>query len=225
MNIEYYRFHALDVAAYFKWSHVVQHNEIPILNELWLQRQACLDVTEETTFEDFTKDVYMELNWLWRQGFVDENSDLRLTLDLYMYPEIMTQKRYARVEQYFKMLAFHFILTPHLPYTLIDIKHVVTHLDYRQCSPTLAKCMIDMAEQLGLTLVKANGFPCGEQHLRKGGTVLAGMSVERARKLGEAFEENMAQASQRERRQAKHPDFDQPTSLGRAIAHLDPTDH
>ena len=64
MNNKYYLFHALDVATYFKWAHVARHNEVSILNELWMQRQTCLAVDEQTSFDDFVQDVYMELNWL-----------------------------------------------------------------------------------------------------------------------------------------------------------------
>jgi hypothetical protein len=224
VNNKYYLFHALDVATYFKWAHVARHNEVSILNELWMQRQTCLAVDEQTSFDDFVQDVYMELNWLWRQGFVDEFSDFNLALDLFLYPQVMSQKRYARVEQYFKMLALLFILTPHLPYTLLDLGRIINDLGYRRCSKTLARCIIEMTDKLGLRLVKANGFPCGESYIRQGGTVLIGMSVERSQQLAEAFEENLSMASSAQKQKAKSPDFDQPNSIGRALAHFDPAE-
>ena len=100
------------------------------INELWITAPNLFGVDEQTSFDDFVQDVYMELNWLWRQGFVDEFSDFNLALDLFLYPQVMSQKRYARVEQYFKMLALLFILTPHLPYTLLDLGRIINDLGY-----------------------------------------------------------------------------------------------
>lgn len=183
-----YLFTALDIAAYMKWCHIHQQDELDVLNRLWTIRKCCLDVPRSIRFKAFCNIVYDELYELWKRGFVSEASDISLALDPENYPQPVANKTYAKVEMYLKLLALHFILTPRLPYTLVELKREFHRIGYKTISRRLASVTLKAVERLGMVMVKDNGFPCDEDYIMAGGLVMIGLSSERVKQLAELDE-------------------------------------
>lgn len=179
----FYRFHALDVATYIKWAHLNKQMESNVIGHLWEIRESCLVFDGCEDYADFENQVFYELHQLWSRSFVDEHSDLLNALDEERYPIKIIRKNYARVELRYKLLTLHFILTPQLPYVRLDLGEDLLNLGYKRCAKTLAESILKLVETLGLSMVKANGFPCDSEYLQDSSYVLVGLSAQRVSQI------------------------------------------
>ena len=180
---KFYRFHARDVATYIKWAHLDEQTEIKVIRSLWRLRKACLQVDGLKRYADFRDAVYHELYQLWVSGYTDERADLLKSTDLERYPVRVIRKNYLRAELYFRLLTIHFILTPHLPYVRMEMRDQLLKLSHKTCSNAMATALLKLFDNLGLSLVRPNGFPIDAAYLSKGGSVLIGLSAARVAEL------------------------------------------
>ena len=115
----FYRYNALDAAAYFKWSGITSEMERTYLDLMFQMREQILARPLAKDFESFANAVFREMYHLWARGFENEFSDVNFiagdgTVALFCEQEFLA------LESYMKLLALHLILAENLPYIRIN---------------------------------------------------------------------------------------------------------
>lgn len=115
----FYRYNALDAAAYFKWSGIPSEMERTYLDLLFQMREQILARPLAKDFESFANAVFREMYHLWARGFENEFSDVNFiagdgTMALFCEQEFLA------LESYMKLLSLHLILAENLPYIRIN---------------------------------------------------------------------------------------------------------
>lgn len=114
----YYRYNALDIAAYFKWTSMPAETERIYLDLLFQMRENLLARPLAKDFESFSQAVFREMYHVWARGFESEFSDINL-----IAPEgstaLICDQGFLALESYMKLLTIHLILTENLPYVRI----------------------------------------------------------------------------------------------------------
>ncbi len=115
----FYRYNALDAAAYFKWSGIPSEMERTYLDLMFQMREQILARPLAKDFESFANAVFREMYHLWARGFENEFSDVNFiagdgTVALFCEQEFLA------LESYMKLLALHLILAENLPYIRIN---------------------------------------------------------------------------------------------------------
>ncbi len=115
----YYRYNALDIAAYIKWTGIPADTERMYLDLLFQMREQILARPLAKDFESFTQAVFREMYHVWARGFENEFSDVNL-----IAPEgsaaLFCDQEFLALESYMKLLSLHLILTENLPYVRIN---------------------------------------------------------------------------------------------------------
>jgi len=115
----YYRYNALDIAAYLKWTSVAADTERSYLDLLFQMREHILARPLAKDFESFAMAVFREMYHVWARGFENEFSDVNL-----IAPEgqvaLFCDQEFLALESYMKLLSLHLILTENLPYVRIN---------------------------------------------------------------------------------------------------------
>ena len=115
----YYRYNALDIAAYIKWTSIPAETERTYLDLLFQMREQILARPLAKDFESFAMAVFREMYHVWARGFENEFSDVNL-----IAPEgsvaLFCDQEFLSLESYMKLLSLHLILTENLPYVRIN---------------------------------------------------------------------------------------------------------
>ena len=115
----YYRYNALDIAAYIKWTSIPAETERTYLDLLFQMREQILARPLAKDFESFAMAVFREMYHVWARGFENEFSDVNL-----IAPEgsvaLFCDQEFLSLESYMKLLSLHLILTENLPYIRIN---------------------------------------------------------------------------------------------------------
>jgi len=115
----YYRYNALDIAAYLKWTSVPAEAERTYLDLIFQMREHIIARPLTKDFETFAQAVFRELYHVWARGFENEFSDVRL-----IAPEgsvaLFCDQEFLSLESYLKLLSLHLIMTENLPYVRIN---------------------------------------------------------------------------------------------------------
>jgi len=115
----YYRYNALDIAAYIKWTSIPAETERTYLDLLFQMREQILARPLSKDFESFAMAVFREMYHVWARGFENEFSDVNL-----IAPEgsvaLFCDQDFLGLESYMKLLSLHLILTENLPYVRIN---------------------------------------------------------------------------------------------------------
>lgn len=115
----YYRYNALDIAAYIKWTSIPAETERTYLDLLFQMREQILARPLAKDFESFAMAVFREMYHVWARGFENEFSDVNL-----IAPEgsvaLFCDQEFLGLESYMKLLSLHLILTENLPYVRIN---------------------------------------------------------------------------------------------------------
>jgi hypothetical protein len=115
----YYRYNALDIAAYIKWTGIPADTERTYLDLLFQMREQILARPLAKDFESFAMAVFREMYHVWARGFENEFSDVNL-----IAPEgsvaLFCDQEFLALESYMKLLSLHLILTENLPYVRIN---------------------------------------------------------------------------------------------------------
>ncbi|MEI8199346.1 MAG: hypothetical protein WCG21_04755 [Eubacteriales bacterium] len=115
----YYRYNALDIAAYIKWTSIPADTERTYLDLLFQMREHILARPLAKDFESFAMAVFREMYHVWARGFENEFSDVNL-----IAPEgsvaLFCDQEFLALESYMKLLSLHLILTENLPYVRIN---------------------------------------------------------------------------------------------------------
>ena len=115
----YYRYNALDIAAYIKWTSIPADTERTYLDLLFQMREHILARPLAKDFESFVMAVFREMYHVWARGFENEFSDVNL-----IAPEgsvaLFCDQEFLGLESYMKLLSLHLILTENLPYVRIN---------------------------------------------------------------------------------------------------------
>ncbi len=125
-----YVFNARDIAAYFKWFSVPQYLEVSYMQHIFNIGSPILATPLTRNFEEFKKEVYRELYYLWAHGFENERSDIS-----YMTSEgdlaIICDQECINLESYMKLITLHLIFTKNLPYVNLNFMGLPLHLGIR----------------------------------------------------------------------------------------------
>lgn len=117
--MSYYRYNALDIAAYIKWTSIPAETERTYLDLLFQMRENILARPLAKDFESFAMAVFREMYHVWARGFENEFSDVNL-----IAPEgsvaLFCDQEFLALESYMKLLTLHLILTENLPYVRIN---------------------------------------------------------------------------------------------------------
>lgn len=125
-----YVFNARDIAAYFKWFSVPQYLEVSYMQHIFNIGSPVLATPLTKNFEQFKKEVYRELYYLWAHGFENERSDIS-----YMTSEgdmaLICDQECINLESYMKLITLHLIFTKNLPYVNLNFMGLPLQLGIR----------------------------------------------------------------------------------------------
>lgn len=115
----YYRYNALDIAAYFKWTSMPPETERIYLDLLFQMREKILARPLANDFESFERAVFREMYHVWARGFENEFSDVNRiapedAVSLFCDPDFLA------LESYLKLISLHLMLAENLPYVRIQ---------------------------------------------------------------------------------------------------------
>lgn len=115
----FYRYNALDVAAYFKWASLPREMERTYLDLLFQIREPVLARPLAKDFESFAQAVFREMYHVWARGFENEFSDVnRIAPDDGI--ALFCDQDFLTLESYMKLISLHLILSDNLPYVRIN---------------------------------------------------------------------------------------------------------
>ncbi len=153
-----YVFNARDIAAYFKWFSVPQYLEVSYMQHIFNIGSPVLATPLTKNFEDFKKDVYRELYYLWAHGFEDERSDIS-----YMTSEgdmaLICDQDCINLESYMKLITLHLIFTKNLPYVNINFMGLPLHLGIRSDFSVYEENVLKAVTGLNLVATDKFGKP------------------------------------------------------------------
>lgn len=115
----YYRYNALDIAAYIKWTSITADTERTYLDLLFQLREHILARPLAKDFESFAMAVFREMYHVWARGFENEFSDVNLIAPKGSVA-LLCDQEFMGLESYMKLLSLHLILTENLPYVRIN---------------------------------------------------------------------------------------------------------
>jgi len=115
----YYRYNALDIAAYIKWTSIQTDTERTYLDLLFQMREQILARPLAKDFESFVMAVFREMYHVWARGFENEFSDVNL-IATEGSVALFCDQEFLALESYMKLLSLHLILTENLPYVRIN---------------------------------------------------------------------------------------------------------
>lgn len=115
-----FRYSALDVAAYFKWSSLPQEAEPTYLDFLYQLKNDILARPLTKTSDLFRQAVFREMYHVWSRGFENEFSDVNCIV-----PEgtvtLFCDQKFLALESYMKLLAIHLLVSANLPFIRIRL--------------------------------------------------------------------------------------------------------
>jgi len=153
----YYRYNALDIAAYFKWTSMPSETERTYLDLVFQMREQILARPLSKDFETFVQAVYREMYHLWARGFENEFSDINL-----IAPEdsvaLFCDQDFIALESYMKLLSMHLILAENLPYVRINFIGLPLLLGIEGDFIDYEKNVAKAAEMLHLTARDNRGY-------------------------------------------------------------------
>ena len=118
-TMTFYRYNALDAAAYFKWSGITSEMERTYLDLLFQMREQILARPLAKDFETFANAVFREMYHLWARGFENEFSDVNFIAGDGSVA-LFCEQEFLALESYMKLLSLHLILAENLPYIRIN---------------------------------------------------------------------------------------------------------
>jgi len=162
----YYRYNALDIAAYIKWTSIPAETERTYLDLLFQMREQILARPLAKDFESFTMAVFREMYHVWARGFENEFSDVNL-----IAPEgsvaLFCDQDFLGLESYMKLLSLHLILTANLPYVRINFAGLPLLIgiegDYSEFEKNLAESAkmlrLETKDYRGNVILLSQGVP------------------------------------------------------------------
>ena len=115
-----YRYNALDIAAYFKWSALPQEAEVAYLDFLFQLRGDILARPLTKDIDSFKHAVYREMYHVWSRGFENEFSDVNRIAGENAV-SIFCDQKFLALESYMKLLAMHLIVSSNLPFIQVQL--------------------------------------------------------------------------------------------------------
>ena len=110
-----YYFNARDVAAYFKYFTVPSYLEVSYMQYIFNLGKRVLAEPLTRDFEQFKREVYRELYFLWSNGFDSEKSGISSMVTEGQVSLICDQDC-INLESYMKLICLHLIFSGNLPY-------------------------------------------------------------------------------------------------------------
>lgn len=114
-----YYFNARDVAAYFKYFSVPSYLEVSYMQYVFNLGKRVLAEPLTRDFEQFKREVYRELYFLWSNGFDSERSDISAMVTEGQVSFICDQEC-INLESYMKLICLHLIFSGNLPYVNLN---------------------------------------------------------------------------------------------------------
>ena len=114
-----YYFNARDVAAYFKYFSVPSYLEVSYMQFVFNLGTRVLAEPLTRDFEQFKREVYRELYFLWSNGFDSEKSDISAMVTDGQVSLICDQDC-INLESYMKLICLHLIFSGNLPYVNLN---------------------------------------------------------------------------------------------------------
>lgn len=152
----YYRYNALDIAAYIKWTSIPAETERTYLDLLFQMREQILARPLAKDFESFAMAVFREMYHVWARGFENEFSDVNL-----IAPEgsiaLLCDQQFLALESYMKLLSLHLILTENLPYIRINFVGLPLLIGVEGEVGSFEKNLAEAARMLRLTVKDNTG--------------------------------------------------------------------
>lgn len=115
-----FRYSALDVAAYFKWSSLPHEAETAYLEFLYQLRSDILARPVTENLDSFKQAVFREMYHVWSRGFENEFSDVN-----FIAPEgtiaLFCDQEFFALESYMKLLAIHLLVSANLPFIRVHL--------------------------------------------------------------------------------------------------------
>lgn len=151
-----YRYNALDVASYFKWTSLPSYAEQTYLEFLYQFREDLFARPFSGTFASFSQAVFREMYHVWSRGFENEFSDVKRispegAIALFCEPDFLT------LESYMKLLALHLIVSSRLPYIRIHLIGLSFLLGVEGSWQSYQRNLGLAADALELSLTDENG--------------------------------------------------------------------
>ena len=109
-------------------------------------------------FEEFKKNVYRELYFLWANGFEDEKSDISYMIEKGQLTLICDQEC-INLESYMKLITLHLIFTRSLPYANLNFNGLPLQLGIKCDFATYEKNVVMITEALQLNVKDRFGNP------------------------------------------------------------------
>lgn len=139
-----YRYNALDIAAYLKWSSIPVSGEEACLTLLYEMRDALLARPLAKDYSEFSREVFRQMYHLWSRGFENEFSDVNLIAEEESVA-LLCDQDFLALENYLKLLALHLIVVDSLPYIRINFSGLPLLIgvegDYSNYDKNLAKAL------------------------------------------------------------------------------------
>ena len=153
-----FRYSALDVAAYFKWSSLPHEAEPAYLEFLYQLRYDILARPLTETLDSFKQAVFREMYHVWSRGFENEFSDVNRIAPEGMVA-LFCDPHFITLESYMKLLSMHLLVSANLPFIRVHLMGfpMLLGIDgtWEEYDTNLAKA----AKALDLTLLNEDDKP------------------------------------------------------------------
>ena len=153
-----YYFNARDVAAYFKYFSVPSYLEVSYMQYVFNLGKRVLAEPLTRDFEQFKREVYRELYFLWSNGFDSERSDISsmVTED---QVSLICDQECINLESYMKLICLHLIFSGNLPYVNLNFAGLMLTLGIKCEEEVYEKNVSMVLEPLRLKVSDCFGKP------------------------------------------------------------------
>lgn len=151
-----YYYNARDVAAYFKYFSVPSYLEVSYMQFVFNLGRRILAEPLTRDFEQFKREIYRELYFLWSNGFDSETSDIScMVSDGQM--SLICDQECINLESYMKLICLHLIYSANLPYINLNFAGLMYTLGI-DCDVELYEADVaKIADALGLKITDCFG--------------------------------------------------------------------
>jgi len=156
-----YRYNALDIAAYFKWTSLPPDTEEAYFTFLYSLKETLLARPFTKDFEEFRQTVFREMYHVWARGFENEFSDVnRIAREDAL--SIFCDREFHALESYMKLLGLHLIFSSRLPYIRIHLIGLTLILGLEGSWEEYRRNLNRAADALGLFITDEKGRALNE---------------------------------------------------------------
>ena len=153
-----YYFNARDVAAYFKYFTVPSYLEVSYMQFIFNLGKRVLAEPLTRDFEQFKREVYRELYFLWSNGFDSEKSDISAMVTDGQVSLICDQDC-INLESYMKLICLHLIFSGNLPYVNLNFAGLMLTLGIKCDEAKYEENVAMVMEPLRLYVLDCFGKP------------------------------------------------------------------